>query len=55
MVLLSRDKTTKAYAPTWSTGNMATVPAGELARTAIEMTAGLVDRFVAAYKSANTP
>ena len=52
-VLLSRDKTTKAYAPTWSTENMATVSADELAKTVTEMTAGLVDRFVAAYKSAN--
>jgi hypothetical protein len=52
-VLLSRDKTAKAYAPTWSTENMATVSADELGKTVAEMTAGLVDRFVAAYKSAN--
>lgn len=52
-VLLSRDKTTKAYAPTWSTENMATVSADELGKTVAEMASGLVDRFVAAYKSAN--
>jgi hypothetical protein len=52
-VLLSRDKTTKAYAPTWSADNMATVSADELGKTVAEMTDGLVDRFVAAYKSAN--
>jgi hypothetical protein len=53
MVILSRDKTTKAYAPTWSSTNMATVSADELGKTIVEMATGLTDQFVIAYKSAN--
>jgi hypothetical protein len=53
MVILSRDKTIKAYAPTWSSTNTATVSAEELGKTELEMAAGLVDQFVIAYKSAN--
>jgi hypothetical protein len=52
-VILSRDKTIKTYAPTWSSSNMATVSADELAKTVVELATGLTDQFVIAYKSVN--
>ena len=52
-VILSRDKTTKAYAPTWSSENMATVSTDELAKTVSEIANALTDQFVVAYKSAS--
>jgi hypothetical protein len=50
-VALTRDPTVKTYAPTWSSANMTMVPAEDLGHTALEIETGLVDRFVAAYKS----
>lgn len=52
-VQLARDNTVKAFAPTWSVANMATVPADELGSTALEIASGLMDQFISAYKSVN--
>lgn len=52
-VTLSRDPAAKAYAPTWSSANLATVAAADLDSAAADMTGGLLQLFVAAYKSAN--
>jgi hypothetical protein len=52
-VTLSRDPTTKAYAPTWSSANMATVPAADLDSAAGDIASGLMQQFVTAYKSVN--
>ncbi len=52
-VTLSRDPATKAYAPTWSSANMATVPASELDSAAGDLAGGLLQVFVTAYKSVN--
>jgi hypothetical protein len=52
-VALTRDPAAKTFAPTWSSTNMATVSADELNRTALEMADGLMDQFIAAYKSVN--
>jgi hypothetical protein len=52
-VTLSRDPAAKAYAPTWSSANMATVPASDLDSAAADMTGGLLQLFVTAYKSVN--
>jgi hypothetical protein len=52
-VTLSRDPGTKTYAPTWSSANMATVPAADLDSAAGDMAGGLLQLFANAYKSAN--
>ena len=52
-VALTRDPSAKAYAPTWSMANMATVASDDLSKTALEITISLVDQFVTAYKSVN--
>jgi hypothetical protein len=52
-VALTRDPAAKAYAPTWSMANMATVASDDLGKTALEITISLVDQFVTAYKSVN--
>jgi hypothetical protein len=53
-VALSRDAATKTYAPTWSVVNMATVSADDLGKTVREISDGLVDQFVNAYRSVNS-
>ncbi|HEV8291942.1 MAG TPA: hypothetical protein VGP94_08450 [Tepidisphaeraceae bacterium] len=52
-VTLARDPSIKAYAPTWSASNLATVPSDEVAATARQITVDLADRFVKAYQSVN--
>ena len=52
-VTLSRDPATKTYAPTWSSANMATVPAADLDSAAADMAGGLLQLFANAYKSVN--
>ena len=52
-VALTRDPSTKAYAPTWSVSNLATVPADDLEPAARQITIDLTDKFVEAFRSAN--
>jgi hypothetical protein len=52
-VTLTRDAGAKTFAPTWSSANMAMVPAEDVRSTALEIAAALVDRFIAAYRSVN--
>ncbi len=52
-VTLVRDNAAKTYVPTWSTTNLTIVPARELGATALDVTEGLIDRFIIAYKSVN--
>jgi hypothetical protein len=53
-VTLARDTAIRAYAPTWSVSNLANVPAVDVERTAREVAADLVSRFVRAYRSVNS-
>jgi hypothetical protein len=53
-VTLGRDPSAKAYAPTWSVSNLATVPTQELSATVRQAAVDLVDQFIKAYASANT-
>jgi hypothetical protein len=50
---LARDPSIKAYAPTWSVSNLATVASEEVPATARQITVDLADRFVRAYQSVN--
>jgi len=50
---LTRDPSIKAYAPTWSVSNLATVASEDVPATARQITVDLADRFVKAYQSAN--
>ena len=52
-VALNRDPTLKAYAPTWSVSNLATLPAEDIAPTARQIAVDLADRFVQAFQQAN--
>jgi hypothetical protein len=52
---LDRDPKVKTFAATWSSANLATVPAEDLGDTALQIATSLVDQFLAAYKSVNTP
>lgn len=52
-VTLTRDAGAKTFAPTWSSANMAMVPAEDVSSTALEIAAALVGQFVTAYRSVN--
>jgi len=52
-VTLARDSSARAFAPTWSVANLATIPAADLNRTARDIAGDLVNQFVEAFRSVN--
>jgi hypothetical protein len=52
-VTLARDASARAFAPTWSVANLATIPSADLGPTVRQITGDLVNQFVEAFRSVN--